>query len=209
MKRVFTKKTTFFDLFDQAATNMAQMSALLVKTVNTEGNDERATMHKQIHRMENDGDDITHKIHLWLDKTMFAPLNKGDIHALASAIDDVADMIKEASGRMVLYNIVDFIMPVRAIASIIKQASLELERSVNLLRSPKNTSEVIALCAQIKSFEQQADLVYYHAIADLFMNDKDPIHLIKYREILFSLESAVNKCKSAADVLRRILITRE
>jgi predicted phosphate transport protein (TIGR00153 family) len=204
----FANRALFFDLFDQAAKNMADMAGLLVTAVNTEQADERERLFKQIDRLENTGDDVTHKINLWLDKIIFTPLNKSDIHLLASAIDDVADGIKEASGRMYLYNITDFVNPVREMASIIKEASLELQRSVNILRSVKSSEDIIALCATIKKYEQQAGQVYYHAIAELFLNDKDPIHLIKYREILFSLEATVNKCKACADDLRAIVINR-
>lgn len=203
----FANRTLFFDLFDQAAKNMADMAVLLVTAVNTEQACERERLFKQIDRMENTGDDITHKINLWLNKIIFTPLNKSDMHLLASAIDDVADGIKEAGGRMYLYNITEFVDPIKEIAEIIKQASRELQQSVNLLRPAKSAAAIITRCATIKKFEQQADQVYHLAIADLFMNNKDAIHLIKYREILFSLEGTVNKCKAAADDLRAIVLS--
>ena len=76
---------------------------------------ERAAVFKQIDKMENTGDDITHKIYLLLNKITFAPLNRNDIQALTSRLDDVADAIQEASGRMYLYHIDDFLPPVKEI----------------------------------------------------------------------------------------------
>ena len=201
-------KATFYDLFDQAAKNVVEMAALLVSVVNTELADEREPIFKQINKMENMGDDITHKIHLWLDKITFTPFNRHDIHALASTLDDVADTIQEASGRMYLYDIVEFVPAIKEIAAIILQASLEIEKAVNLLRSSKKPDLIIELCRQIKSYEQQANQVYYHAVAELFADEKDPIRLLKYREILFSLEASVNKCKNTTDELNAILINR-
>jgi predicted phosphate transport protein (TIGR00153 family) len=201
-------KAMFYDLFDQAAKNVAEMATLLVSVVNTERADERELIFKHIDKMENTGDDITHKIYLWLDKIVFTPFNRNDIHALASTLDDVADTIQEASGRMYLYNVVEFVPPIKEISAIILQASREIEKAINLLRLPKNANLVIELCRQIKSYERQADQVYYHAVAELFSSEKDPIRLLKYREILFSLETAVNKCKNTTDVLNTVLINR-
>ena len=152
------------------------------------------------------GDDITHKICLCLDKVIFTPLSRNDIHALASAIEDVADMIHEASGRMYLYNIDEFAPSIKEIAAIILKASLQIEQAVALLKSSKKTDELLGLCLQIKNYERQSDLLYNHAVAGLFDHEKDAIKLIKYREILSSLETSVNKCKNVTDVLNIILI---
>jgi predicted phosphate transport protein (TIGR00153 family) len=201
----FLNGAQFFNLFDQAAKNAVEMAQLLVNAVNINDATEREVIFKQIDRLENVGDDITHKIYLALDKVVFTPLNRKDIHTLASAIDDVADYIHEASERMYLYHIVEFVQPIKEIASIILNASKEIERSVNLLRSNKQ-SEVLASCRIIKDYEHQSDQIYYNSLANLFANEKDAINLIKYREILHSLETTTNKCKNATEVLQAILV---
>jgi predicted phosphate transport protein (TIGR00153 family) len=182
------------------------MADLLVNVINNQRIDDPAHIFKQIDKMENTGDNITHKIYLCLDKVIFTPLNRNDIHALASAIDDVADTIKEASGRMYLYNIEDFTPAIKQIAAIILKASLEIEKAIGLLRSSKKANDVFGLCRQIRNYERQSDLVYYQAVATLFENEKDAIKLLKYRGILFSLQTSVNKCKNVTDVLNTILI---
>ncbi len=201
----FLNGAQFFNLFDQAAKNAVEMAQLLVNAVNINDAAEREVVFKQIDRLENVGDDITHKIYLALDKVVFTPLNRKDIHTLASAIDDVADYIHEASERMYLYHIVEFVQPIKEIANIILNASMEIERSVNLLRSNKQ-SEVLASCRIIKDYEHQSDQIYYNSLANLFANEKDAINLIKYREILHSLETTTNKCKNATEVLQAILV---
>lgn len=200
-----SNRTLFYDLFDKAAKNIVDMATLLVKVVNsTGGNCEDIVKH--VDKLENTGDEITHKIRLNLDKIVFAPLNRNDIHTLASAIDDVADTIKEASGRIYLYNIVDFAPALKEIAAIILKASLEIEKAVNMLRSVKKPAELLEICRHVKTYEQQSDKVYYNAVAGLFANEKDVIVLIKYREILSSLETSVNKCKRVSDALNVVLI---
>jgi uncharacterized protein Yka (UPF0111/DUF47 family) len=202
----FLNGAQFYNLFDLAAENAVEMATLLVSAVNMDDADDREHVFKQIDKLENTGDDITHKIYLALDKVVFTPLNRKDIHTLASAIDDVADFIHEASERMYLYNIIDFIPAIQQIAAIILQASTEIEKAVKLLRLHKQGENILALCRQIREHERESDQVYYNALAQLFADEKDAITLIKYREILHSLETTTNKCKNATEVLQAIMI---
>jgi len=202
----FLNGAQFYNLFDQATDNAVEMAGLLVNAVNTVLPEDREIIFKNIDRLENIGDDITHKIYLALDKVIFTPLNRPDIHTLASAIDDVADFIHEASERMYLYNITDFLPAMSEIAEIILNASAEIKKSVNMLRLSTKGGLILESCRQIKQFEHQSDQIYYNALADLFANEKNAITLIKYREILYSLETTTNKCKSVTDVLRAILV---
>jgi len=204
----FPNNALFFDLFDQATKNSAEMAELLLTVVNSETADERELLFKRIDRMEQTGDDITHKIHLHLNKIVFTPLNRSDIHALASAIDDVADSIQEASGRMYLYNVVELWPPIKEIASLTRLASLEMEQAVSLLRSSKKRKSIFELCRRIKTCEQQSDQVYCNSVARLFSDEADAIKVLKYRDILFSLETALNKCKNVTNVLNVILVKR-
>jgi len=202
----FLNGVQFYNLFDQAAKNAVEMAGLLVKAVNTDHPADRETYFKQIERLESVGDDITHKIYLALDKVIFTPLNRSDIHTLASAIDDVADFIHEASERMFLYNIDEVIPAIKQIADIILKASREIEKSVNMLRVSSKGRLILESCRVIKNHERESDQVYYSTLALLFANEQDAITLIKYREILYSLETTTNKCKSATDVLQTILV---
>jgi predicted phosphate transport protein (TIGR00153 family) len=198
----------FFDQLDLAAKNAADMATLLVGVTNTEQVDERDLLYKQVAKMEHWGDNVTHKINLALNRIVFTPLNRNDIHALAAALDDVADMIKETSNRIDLYNITDFNVSIKELAVLIQKASAEIQKAVGVLKLHQSTDTILMACRQVKEYERQADRIYYNAVANLFLNDKDAINLIKYREILHSLETTVNKCKSTADVLEVILINR-
>jgi len=204
----FLNGAQFYDLFDQAAKNAVAMAGLLVRAVNNESAEERELLFKQIDKLENAGDDITHKIYLALDKVIFTPLNRSDIHTLASVIDDVADFIHEASERMYLYGLVEFVPAIKEIAAIILRASTEIENAVKLLRLQKQEHAIVAACGRIRDCEHESDQVYYNALAQLFANEKDAITLIKYREILYSLETTTNKCKKTTEVLQAILIGR-
>jgi len=203
-KNYFSNRSLFYDLFNEAAKNIVSMANLLVIAVNTLDADEREPLFKQIDELESHGDDITHKLYLALDKVIFTPLNRGAIHALASALDDVADTVQEASGRMYLYNIVDFIPSMKQIAALIAETSREIEKTVALLKISNSRDEILLACRRIKHLEHQSDQIYYHAVAELFAEEKDAITLIKHREILASLENSVNRCKNTAEALESI-----
>ena len=198
----------FYGQLDMAAKNAFNMATMLVAVVDTAEGADRDQLFKQVDKLEHHGDDITHKIYLALDRIVFTPLNRNDIHVLAGAIDDVADMIKEASTRINLYNITDISTPINELTALIQKACAEIQNSVALLRKHHADNEILIALRQVKLYERQADRIYYNAVANLFANDKDPINVIKYREILQSLENTVNKCKSAADVLEVVLINR-
>lgn len=199
-------KKVFFPLFEQAANNVVNMAKTLVETVNSNSPETREELIKQIDRLENKGDEITHQIYLELGKNFITPFDREDIHLLASAIDDVADNIHGAANRMSLYRIDDFNEHIKKLSDLILQASIDLEKAIKELRDLKNVRSIAASCIRINSIENQADYVFDRAVADLFLYEKDAIRLIKYKEILASLETATDMCEDAANVMESILV---
>jgi predicted phosphate transport protein (TIGR00153 family) len=202
----FSHKALFYGLFNKAGKNMADMAALLVEVVNKENSNEREALFKQINLLEETGDDITHKIYLSLDKIYFTPFNRKDIHTLAATIDDVADYIQESAGRINMYLLEDIIPPIREMAQLVLESCLELKKLIMALGQKENMETMLLSCKQVKKYESQTDKIYYRALADLFANQKDAIELIKYRDVLHSLESSANKCKNVTDAIEIILI---
>jgi predicted phosphate transport protein (TIGR00153 family) len=199
-------KKIFSALFEQAANNVVVMATVLVETVNSTNPDTREELIKQIDKLENKGDEITHQIHLELGKNFITPFDREDIHLLASAIDDVADNIQGAANRMSLYRIDDFNVPIKKLSELILQAGVELEKAIRELKDLKNVRNIADSCIRINSIENQADYVFDRAVADLFLYEKDAIRLIKYKEILATLETATDMCEDAADVMESILV---
>ena len=204
----FSYRELFYSLFNQASKNIVDMADLLVAVIETVPVDGREPLYRQINSLEEFGDDITHKVYLGLDKVFFTPFNRNDIHTLISALDDVADNIHEAAGRMNLYNIESFLPAVTEMVNYILLSCIEIQKLVCKLNKVEDGQAMIASCRKIKDFERQTDSIYYHALADLFANEKDPITLIKHRDIIYSLEAAVNKCKNVTDVIEIIVLNK-
>lgn len=193
-------------MFEQAANNVVVMSAILVDAVNTPDSATREDLFKQIDKLENKGDELTHQIYLELGKNFITPFDREDIHALATAIDDVADFIQGAANRMSLYRIDDYNDHIRKLSDLILQASQDLEKAVRELKDLKNVRNIADSCIRINSVENQADYVFDRAVADLFLYETDAIRLIKYKEILAALETATDRCEDAANVMESILV---
>lgn len=199
-------KKVFFPLFEQASANVVAMATILVETVNSSNPATREELFKQIDKLENKGDEITHQVYLELGKNFITPFDREDIHALTSAIDDVADYIQGAANRMNLYRIDDYNEHILKLSELVLQASVDLEKAVRELKDLKNVRAIADSCIRINSVENQADYVFDRATADLFLYETDAIRLIKYKEIYAALETATDMCEDAADVMESILV---
>jgi predicted phosphate transport protein (TIGR00153 family) len=199
-------KKIFFPLFEQAASNVVAIATVLVEAVNSANPATREELYKQIDKLENRGDELTHQIYLELGKNFITPFDREDIHALATAIDDVADNIQGAANRMSLYRIDEFNDHIRKLSDLILQGSIDLEKAVRGLKDLRNVRNIADSCIRINSIENQADYVFDRAVADLFLYEKDAIKLIKYNEILAALENATDMCEDAANVMESILV---
>lgn len=199
-------KKIFFPLFERAAANVVEMAILLTEAVNAQEVAHRENIYQQIDKLENVGDDITHQIYLELGKNFITPFDREDIHSLATAIDDVADLIQGSANRMSLYQITEMTEPIRKLSELILQGSIDLQKAVVELKDLKNVRNIAESCIRINSIENQADYVFDRAVADLFLYEKDPIRLIKYKEILAALETATDRCEDAANVMESIIV---
>ena len=200
------EKKIFFPLFEQAASNVVAIATVLVEAVNSANPATREQLFKQIDKLENKGDELTHQIYLELGKNFITPFDREDIHALATAIDDVADNIQGAANRMSLYRIDEYNEHIRKLSDLILQGSIDLEKAVRELKDLRNIRAIADSCIRINSIENQADYVFDRAVADLFLYETDAIKLIKYKEILAALENATDMCEDAANVMESILV---
>ncbi len=200
------KDKKFFPLFEQASTNLVDIAEALNKAVNAEDISKRIELFKTVKDLEHRGDEITHQIHLELGKNFITPFDREDIHTLASALDDVADYIYDSANRMELYHVEKITDPIRELTVLIVEAVRALHTGMMELRNLKNVRAIADACVRVNSFENKADYVYNKAIGDLFLYETDAIALIKYKEVLNTLESATDMCEDVANVLESILV---
>lgn len=200
------KERKFFVLFDKAVTNLKTGAQTLVEMVNAPNVEKRRELIKKIESIEHEGDHITHDIFNELSKTFITPFDREDIHQLTSAMDDILDYIHGSAKRIDLYKVETITPDIEKLAELIQKGILELEKAVKGLSNMKNTAVINEACVLINSIENHADDIFDNAIGRLFDEEKDPIRLVKYKEILSGLETATDKCEDAANVIKTILV---
>jgi predicted phosphate transport protein (TIGR00153 family) len=168
--------------------------------------EERAAIVQQIHDYEHEGDSIAHKIFAELNATFVTPFDREDIHVLASALDDVMDYIDGSASRFVLYKIRSCPEDMGRLMEILEHQIVAIQIGIHLLRDFRKEAELHAVLEKINEYENDADAVFEQAIAALFENEKDPIQIIKLKEIYVGLETATDMCEDAANVMEALLI---
>jgi predicted phosphate transport protein (TIGR00153 family) len=200
------KDRKFFPLFIEAADNLVATSDLLIKLMGENDLIQREVYIKQIKEAEHKGDDITHNLLIELNGTFITPFDREDIHQLISTIDDVVDYIHTASTRVHFYRLATFPEEFGKIAGYIHASNKEIQM---VLRSVKSASDFLKFtdsCALISSYEGEVDELYQEYLSNLFELETDAINLIKKRDILASLEKAIDKCDDVANVFSSIIV---
>jgi len=199
--RLIPRETKFFDLFAELSGNLTAGGKLLRSIL--EDPRDLALRVEQMQAIEHKGDRATYAIITKLNQTFITPFDREDIHRLASALDDVLDFMNAAASRLVMYNITAPPPVAAELAGLIVLQCEELARGVSLL---EKNGHVMEHCAEVNRLEDVADHVSRRAIADLFVREKNPIQLIKLKELYETLEYATDKAEDAANVLEAIVV---
>ncbi|MDX9715295.1 MAG: DUF47 family protein [Dissulfurispiraceae bacterium] len=201
--RFFPKETDFFELFDRAALNLTKGASVLVELMQNYDNID--LLCKQLYEVEQDGDMVTHDIMKKLNSTFVTPIDREDLHALASRIDDVLDMIWAAVDRLVMFKLD---APTPAVVAISKDLLLTTEVIVKAIKKlrEKNYQHVQEYCIEINRLENKIDHDFRTALCDLFNNTTDAIYIIKWKEIYELLEDASDRCEDVANILEAIML---
>jgi len=201
MLRLLPTETRFFDLFEtQAATVLEAARALQDLARNFDRVEEAA---QRIKELESRGDHITHDIIDKLNRTFITPIDREDIHALASALDDVLDNIEGVSSRFALFHVMSITPQTVDLISIVEQACTTIHEAVRHLRDLKRIPEY---CIRINQLENQADQISRTITAKLFESTTDFRELIKWKELYGRLEATTDDCEDVADILEGIYV---
>ncbi len=202
MVRLIPRDTRFFDLFADMAGNLGDGARLLKRTLDDFQDIEERV--RQLKEIEHRGDDMTHNILTKLNQTFITPFDREDIYRLASSLDDVLDFIYAAGVRLTMYKITAAPEAASRLAEILIRQADQLSEAVG--RLGKRRDNVLDNCVEINRLENEADQIARTAIAGLFEKEKDPISLIKLKELYEVLETATDKAEDAANVLEGVVL---
>ncbi|MBL7963156.1 MAG: DUF47 domain-containing protein [Flavobacteriales bacterium] len=196
----------FFYHFEASAANVLKMSEDLITIMNTEPGAQRTALLERLEIAERANDDLTHTIFTDLARNFITPIDREDIHYLATSLDDVADFILASAKNLELFAIGKPDETCRELARLVNEGSRIVQLAVQQLRFLHKKGGHNDFVVQINSMENEADEVYDRAIQKLFANEKDPIQLIKLRDLYSTLELATDKCEDVGNVLESIVL---
>jgi uncharacterized protein len=199
------KEKKFFPLFEQASSNLVLIANTLHEAVNMPAKERKESFDK-IDELEQIGENITRQTNLELSRNFITPFDREDIHALITAIDNVADNIHGAASRMRLYQVDKITKSIRKLTEINLEACQNIDQAVRELSDLKKMKNITDACSRINKLENKSDNVYDKAVYELFDSESDAKNIIKYKEVLSVLETATDRCKGVAAVLESIAV---
>jgi uncharacterized protein len=195
------KDRVFFDLFAEGGQNTLRTAKLLRDMLQKWPDDEGLAI--DILKAEQEGDRITHDIIRRLNTTFVTPIDREDIHTLATQMDDIVDDIEEAADFMGLYQIEAPMDQAQAMAEVLVKAS---EQLYGLLQNLRGFKELDHYWIEIHRLENDGDRIYRDAVASLFSNGIDPMVVIRWRDIFLRLERAIDAIETTASIVEGIVI---
>ncbi len=200
--RLIPRDTKFFDLFADMARNLGEGARLLKQTLDDFKDVD--TRVQQLKDIEHRGDEMTHNVLTRLNQTFITPFDREDIYRLASSLDDVLDFVYAAGVRLIMYKITSAPEAASQLADIIIKQCDQLSQA--MVKLDKKNDQLLENCVEINRLENEADQIARAAIALLFDKEKDPISLIKLKELYEVLETATDKAEDAANVLEGVVL---
>lgn len=197
--RFLPREEKFFHYFLSQVRLIAEASDLLVSGCKN-GMREAAG---KITDLEKQGDEIIHDVFHKLNVTFITPIDPEDIHRLASHLDNVLDGIEEVSFKAVAYKVTPLPPAARQMCEMIQSCSKAFEKAFEALSQER---PVIEHCIEINRLEGEADMLSRNAIAELFDTEKDPIRLMKLKEVYELLEITTDYCEDVADALENVFV---
>jgi len=202
-KKLFPKEIDFFGMFEKAALNLNRSAALLVEMLKDLSTSESKA--KEIYEAEQEGDMLTHEVMRKLNKTFLTPVDREDIHALVSRMDDILDLIWASADRAVLFKLETPMPEAVELSENLLSTTEILTKAITSLKD-KKYSYIQEYCIEINRLENSADRIFRGALAKLFEEIKDPILVIKWKEVYEHLEDASDTCEDVANILEGIVL---
>src|SRR5215471_8116872 len=200
--RLLPREEKFYALFLKQVETISEAARLLLDGV-SRGNSRMAGAATEIVVLEHTGDELIHEVFTRLNQTFITPLDPEDIHNVSSALDNVLDGIEDTAHRLVSYRIDPIPTAMVQLAQIVASCAKAFTAAFTAL---ERSGPIMEHCIEINRLENEADGIGRTAVADLFDREKDPITLIKLKEIYEFFEATVDSCEDVADVLQNVVV---
>ncbi len=200
------KEERFHELFDRDTANLLAAARLFVEFVAVDLAGRRQRM-PALRKLEHDGDDITRQIFDALNSSFITPFDREDIRSLATDLDDVLDYVEGVAQQLINFDLDQSPAELRQFAEILVAMIAEIEGVTERIWNLAKQREIQQSIVRISDLENQADDLYNKVIADLFRaNGRDPLEIMKWKEIYDGLENACDQCKDYTHIVGNVIV---
>ncbi|MCX6639621.1 MAG: DUF47 family protein [bacterium] len=206
MSKLFPKDRWFFEQFNNAAQGTHEAAKVFVELLSSQLESTLNPYVQKIKELEHQGDRLTHSVVDRLNKSFLTPFDREDIYSLIGRLDDVLDMLDGASSRIILYRVGPPQPKMLEQVKVLERATAALVEIISIMQPRMNYSELLPYFEKLHQLENDGDQLQREVLSELFEAGKDPIYVIKMKEIHEFIEQAIDKCEDVANVVEGICV---
>jgi uncharacterized protein len=199
--RLIPRDEGFFVLFNELAKRLKEAARLLnCLFAEPEKLDQYVAAIKTV---EHEADVLTHDVRARIDRSFVTPIDREDIHLLATELDDVIDLLDGTARRVAMFHIKECRVPAQKLSETISRAADHIQAGVMAIKKPAVVAEN---SRAIKRLEEEGDAIYQDAVGELFRGKPDALEVMKWKEIYDTLENAIDRCEDVANVIEGVAL---
>ncbi len=202
--KFFPSNFNFFELFEKQVACAVDAARFFKEVVSRDGVNEDTL--SKMGAIEHQADDVAHTIIEQLNKTFITPIDREDIHALTMRLDDITDMLNTIVSRMRIYNITGVDKNLVEFAGVIEESVQAVAQAIGGLSNMKNVKAVFDACVEVNRLENVGDTMRDRVLMELFETRKDPIAVIKWKDIYQDAETVLDVCEDVALIVDSIMV---
>ena len=200
--KLLPREEQYFTLFAQMTSYINDAAKTLVEMLSVQNSDYQEYV-QRIKSIEHACDDLTHNVATRLNKSFITPFDREDIYMMSKALDDVVDLIDGAARSVVMYDIREATDYARQLAGVLQRMALQLHEVVSILQKPTGVTERLI---ELHRLENEGDDIYQRAVGGLFHENRDPLEVIKWKDVYEKLEAAIDRCENVANIIEGVII---
>ena len=206
IKLLLPQNDVFFVLLERGASCVARAGELVVSCVEPDSLEHQGKLIEQLHDIEHESDAIMREVSEKLNRTFVTPIDRGDIYALATQLENVVDAVFATARQLKVHAMLEVPPGSVELAKLVRQACGHIHQAVPMIRKLEKFDEIRRLCGLLSSLEQQGDVIFGDQIGTMFKVETDAIRLLKHKEFLEGLERTLDVCDRVGTALDTILI---
>jgi predicted phosphate transport protein (TIGR00153 family) len=200
--KLLPREEQYFTLFAQMTSYINDAARTLVEMLSHHDGDYQEYV-QRIKSIEHACDDLTHNVATRLNQSFITPFDREDIYMMSKALDDVVDLIDGAARAVVMYDIHEITEPAKQLAGVIQRMAVQLHEVVSMLQKPKGVTERLV---EIHRLENEGDDIYQRAVGALFVDNRHPLEVIKWKDVYEKLEAAIDRGENVANIIEGVII---